>query len=322
MAGIASAQETQAFTKPVGYQTIGLKQGFNIVGANFVGAPLVAGALTGVDGADLTDDNADYSGLDTSKAHTIEFENGAWSEIAAINAQTITTSTDISGSVASGDTYIIRAQQTLSDLFGENNSAGLGAGGDQSTADIVWVPNGVGGFVKYFYADGSDPFGVILEGWNNVDGNVLSPDAPVLFTDGVIVQRKAAEDLDVVFTGHVKTSPTSVAISGDFVYTYLNRIYPSGVTLENSGMQNSGTIGGDQSASDIIWTQQADDLAAYDKWYYADGSDPFGVILEGWHDVATNGDANEAPLTSAFIYQNKGGAFDMLRTPPDFYGDL
>jgi hypothetical protein len=94
------------------------------------------------------------------------------------------------------------------------------------------------------------------------------------------------------------------------------------VTLGNSGLQNSGTVGGDQSASDIVWTQKADDLTAYDKWYYADGSDPFGVITEGWHDVATNGDATNAALTSAYIYQNKGGAFEMNLTPPDYYGDL
>ena len=321
LSGIASAQT--AVTKPVGYQTFNIKQGFNVAGVNFVGAPLVAGTVTGVAGTGITDDNADFSGLDTNAAHTIEFANGAWSQIESIAGTTVTTQTDISGSVANGDSYVIRAVKTLSDLFGANNSAGLGAGGTSDDADIIWVPSGGGEFSQYYYSDGTGPaFLGITEGWRLVGGgNDDQAGAGVLFTDGIILQSKGADAYDVTFTGHVKTTPTSIAITQGF--TYLSRIYPSGATFGNSNLQSVVEPGGTSDESDIIWQQQADDLVAYDQYYYSDGTAPaFLNITEGWHAVADGADSADTALTSAFILQKKGDDYNLTLTPPAFYSDL
>ncbi|HUF62814.1 MAG TPA: hypothetical protein VMN36_12120 [Verrucomicrobiales bacterium] len=315
-AGIALAQEVEAFTKPVGYQTHVMKNGFNVFGVNFVNAPLVAGALTGVNGTTLTDTNADFSGLDTALQHTIEFEDGSWAVIASIAGTNVTTESNISAQVAAGDRYIVRQVKTIGEIFGPENESGLEAGTDANSSDIIWVPDGSGGFRKLYYTIGDGFF--LTPGWKDLTtADENQADAGILFTHGLIFERVAAEDLEVIVTGHVKTTPTDVVV--DQEYTYLSRIYPTGSTLDNSSLVDGVTIGDSATTSDNVW--MPDGSGGFTKNYYTTGDGFF--LTEGWKDVATgDADAADTETTSGYIMQIVGDTYTVTVTPPDFYADL
>ncbi|MEM7313502.1 MAG: hypothetical protein AAF497_10155, partial [Planctomycetota bacterium] len=321
-AGIASAQDvpTAAFTKPVGYHTEEIKPGFNVVGVNLVGAPLVSSAITGAAGATLSYSQVDLGAAIGDGDYTIEFDNGAWSPIASADGNDVTTTNDISASVAAGASYTIRKVKTVEELFGSVDDTGLTVGADATSSDIVWVPDGAGGFTKLYPTTGDGFF--LTAGWRDVAGADADNAAfPIHFTKGLLVERVGEGNVDVVFTGHVKTTPTTVDVSDAF--TYLSRIYPSGSTFANSGLyQEDGSGVRDGASADEaenIWLPG--EPGAFAKYYYTKGDGFF--LTESWKDVAL-GDANQndTELTSAYIIERKGDAYSMTVTPPEFYGDL
>lgn len=318
---LASGQS--AFTTPVGYHTETISPGFNVLAPNLVDAPLVSSALTGVTGETLTDADVDFTAVLTAEdTYTIEFANGAWSTISpgAFTATSVTTDSNLmDAGVAVDDTYIVRKVRTLGDFFGSTRDE-LPEGwqtGDAVTADVIWIPEGES-FTKAYFADADDFFG-ITEGWKLVStGNDDQTGFPVPFTKGLIIQRQGDTPVDVTFTGHVKLSPTMV--TADAPFTYLSRVYPTGVTLGNSGLADSPElVRGDATTATNIWIPEGD---SFTKAYYALADDFFG-ITEGWKLVSTgNDDQTDFALGTANIIQRRTDAFDITLTPPDFYADL
>jgi hypothetical protein len=303
----------QAFTKPVGYHTESADPGFNVLGVNLVDAPLVSSALTAAAGTTLTDANVDFTAaLPDGALYSIEFANGEHSRIAEITQNTVTTADELT--VAVDDTYIIRKVRTLGDYFGADNSAGF-LQGSADTADIIWIPDGEG-FKKAYYAEPVAFLG-ITEGWKLVStGNDDQAGFPIDFTSGLIVERRGEGALDLTFTGHVKLTPTN--ITADAPFTYASRVYPTGSTLGNSGL-DAAVVRGSADVATNIWVV---DGAGFRKGYFAEPV-PFLGITEGWKLVSTgNDDASGEPLTSGIIIQRNTDAFDVTLTPPAFYADL
>ncbi len=303
----------QAFTKPVGYHTETADPGFNVIGVNLVDAPLVSSGLTAVAGNVLTDANVDFAAsLPDGALYSIEFENGAHSRITELTQNTVTTADALP--VAADDSYIIRKVRTLGDYFGAENSAGF-IEGSADTADIIWIPDGEG-FKKAYYATEVAFLG-ITAGWKLVStGNDDQADFPIDFTSGLIVQRRGEAALDLTFTGHVKLTQTTVTAAAPF--SYLSRIYPTGSTLGNSGLEASVVKGAPDVATNV-WIV---DGAGFRKGYFAEDI-PFLGITAGWKLVATgNDDASDQALTSGIIVQRNQDAFDVTFTPPAFYADL
>lgn len=307
-----------AFTTPVGYHTETAAPGFNVLGVNLVDAPLVSSSLTAVAGATLTDANVNFTdALPEGSLYSIEFANGQHSRIANIDgANQITTEQTLTlDADPAANSYIVRKVRTLADYFGEDNSAGFQTGG-ADTADIIWIPDGPN-FLKAYYADEVAFLG-ITEGWKLVTtGNEDQSGLPIDFTSGLIVERRGEGDLDLTFTGHVKLTPTTV--TADAPFTYLSRVYPTGSTLGNIGIDDVVVRGGADTATNI-WL--ADGPGAFQKGYFAEEVAFLG-ITEGWKLVTTgNDDASGEPLTSGIIVQRNQEAFDLTLTPPSFYADL
>lgn len=318
--GVAGAQT--AFTTPVGYHTETVKQGYNVIGVNLVEAPLVSSSLTAVAGTLLTDAN---NGINIAAAlqpagatFSIEFANGAWGVIASATANSVTTTTNISASLdatAANNKYVIRKVKTLGDLFGDTNSAGLKQGG-ATTADVVWIPKGAA-FDKAYYAAANAITGATA-GWRLVGGgNTDQKGYAVPVTAGLIIEKKDAGDLNLTFTGHVKLTKTQVAV--DAPYTYLSRVYPTGSTLGNSGLDAS-VVKGAATAASNIWLAKGP--SAFDKAYFANANAIAGVTA-GWKLVGGgNTDQAGTALTSGFILERRKDAFTATLTPPDFYSSL
>ena len=303
----------QAFTTPVGYHTETAAGGgaFTVIGVNLVDAPLVSSALTGDGGATLTDANVDFSAvLDAANTYSIEFANGQHSRITEFTANTVTTATDLElDADPTANSYIVRKVRTLADYFGADG--GDFEKGSADTADVIWIPDGEG-FKKAYFSVGNFLFD---DGWKLVStaGDDQSG-FPIDFTKGLIIQRRGADALDLTFTGHVKLTPTTV--TADAPFTYLSKVYPTGSTLGNSGLEASVAKGAADGATNI-WMA---DGAGFKKGYFSVGNFLFD---DGWKLVSTAGDdQSDFPLTSGIIVQRNQDQFDITLTPPDFYAGL
>jgi hypothetical protein len=303
--GSMSAMHAQATTTPVGYTTETLAQGFNLIGLTLHQPVSTSGAFTTVADVGVTDTNGDFItalGASGSATYILEIKTGALAgsiqDITEWTATTLTTPDDLlaAGALAT-DTYSIRKATTIADAFGESNTAGFLAG-NASSADIIWIPNGSGGFDKFYYAVNFAP--ILSAGWKNVaTGNTDQSDKAIVYADGILVERKGVSDLSVTFTGSVKDGDTSIFISDD--YTYAGASYPAGVTLDSSNLANSMQAG-NASSADLLW--MADGAGGYTKFYYAVDFAP--ILSAGWKNVATgNTDQGATNITSGMIIQKR-----------------
>ena len=293
--GVVSAQT--ATTKPVGYHTETAKgNSFTLMGVNVGNAIAAAGEF---DADDATDNDADFTALlDDGVSYTVQ--NITSGESASVNGSDATTlDTDLA--VSSGDSYEVRADVTVGSLLGAANEAGLGAG-NATTADVVWIPTG-DGFSQIFYDDGKG-FPPRPAGWRAIGaGGADQAGTSVPFTAGIFIQRRAADDLDIVFVGHVRTEATSFGVGTGF--NFLNRVLPVGVALDDTGL-DAFLAKGNSGSGDLVWSP--DGNGGYAQYYYTDGGG-FPPQSKGWKAVG-QGDADKGAETlgSGYAIQRKGEA--------------
>ena len=293
--GVVSAQT--ATTKPVGYHTETAKgNSFTLMGVNVGNAIAAAGEF---DADDATDNDADFTALlDDGVSYTVQ--NITTGESASVNGRDATTlDTDLA--VSSGDSYEVRADVTVGSLFGAANEAGLGAG-NATTADVIWIPTG-DGFAQVFYDDGKG-FPPRPAGWRAIGaGGADQAGTSVPFTAGIFVQRRAADDLDIVFVGHVRTEATSFGVGTGF--NFLNRVLPVGVALDDTGLE-AFIAKGNSGSGDLVWSP--DGNGGYAQYYYTDGGG-FPPQSAGWKAVgAGDADKGAETLGSGYAIQRKGEA--------------
>ncbi|MFL2479932.1 MAG: hypothetical protein ACJ0K4_10295 [Verrucomicrobiales bacterium] len=292
---VVSAQT--ATTKPVGYHTETAKgNSFTLMGVNVGNAIAAAGEF---DADDATDNDADFTALlDDGVSYTVQ--NITSGESASVNGRDATTlDTDLA--VSSGDAYEVRADVTVGSLFGAANEAGLGAG-NATTADVVWIPTG-DGFAQVFYDDGKG-FPPRPAGWRAIGaGGADQAGTSVPFTAGIFIQRRAADDLDIVFVGHVRTEATSFGVGTGF--NFLNRVLPVGVALDDTGLE-AFIAKGNSGSGDLVWSP--DGNGGYAQYYYTDGGG-FPPQSAGWKAVgAGDADKGAETLASGYAIQRKGEA--------------
>jgi len=318
------AQST-AYTKPSGFVTHTLKAGkYNMIGLTLLEAITVAGKFTAVSGTTLTDSGVDFDfSLTTGKTHILEVTSGTLAgtiqEVIDWSGNTITTPADlVADGLAVGDTYQIRLSQTLQGVFGQNNEAGLKSG-SASEADLIWVPDGASDYTKFYYHPGASFPVAVPAGWR-VLGGAEALEVPLVYTDGLLVERRGDTDLNLVITGSVKTTSVSIAIPGK--YTYISSVFPVGSTLSNSEISDSMKHGL-ASEADLIWIPK-DDATDYDKYYYHPGSSFPVTVAAGWK-LLGGGDSDQADasLKAGMIIEKRASeAFNLKLTPPSGYSDL
>ena len=311
--------QTTAYTKPSGFVTHTLKAGqFNLIGLTLHEAVTVTGSFSEVSGTTLTDEDVDFTAtLTAGKTYILEITSGTLSgtiqEITAWSGHTITTPADlVADGLAALDTYQMRKTMSLHDVLGATNSAGLqaSANADPREADIVFLPKSGGGFDRYFYSSLAD-----FDGWLNAETFAVSnPD--LIYTDGIIIQRRGASDIDLVLTGTVKTVSTTLALTESF--NYLGAVFPVGSTLDSSDLHTSlqTSANADPREADVVFIPKGE--GGYNRYFYStlDG-------FSGWLDAETFQAAGAIPISSGLIIQNKSGTSKPATIePPVGYSDL
>jgi hypothetical protein len=319
-----------AYTTPVGYTTQTLKPSvFNSVGFNLLKPSLAAGALTAVsvDGLTLTNSAATFiAALPAGKMCTVEITSGtAIGSVREFNSWTNTTisiSSAITG-LLEGDKFIVRVDPTLQELF-PSGAPLTGGALNPTNADIVWVPNGVGAYDKYFYK--TNVTGGAIGWWTTVTGTTLGTqvlsDVPLLYTDGILIQRKAGVDKDLVISGEVKTVGSNPYILNGYNAVSINP--PVGLTLFTAGFYPVNFTGGalNPTNADILWVPNG--LGGYVRYWYK--TNATGGAIGWW--TTNNGTTlgtqvlSDISLPSSVKIQRKGAAKFMNIAVPNGYSNL
>jgi len=309
--GSASAQ---AYSKPSGYETITLSPGFNYVGIRLHPSIVMSGTFETVGASSVTDIGADFSVLSSnpSKTFVIEINDGSGTLTqvlgSAASGSTINTGDNFNAAgVANGAAYSIRPASTLSSVFGANNSAGLATGFGGIGGDIIFVPNGAGGFDQYYYDD-------LESSWADVNGNPVDGSAiPLVYVDSMIISSTGTVT-SLVVTGAVKTENTATAVAPGF--NYLGSVYPAGATLSSTFDsaipdldKGFGGIGGD-----IFFIPNG--AGGFDQYYYDD-------LESSWADVTgTPINGATVPMGTGVIISNEGEPLNLKLDAPDSYSSL
>jgi len=304
------AQAQSVSTTPAGFKEESLVQGFNLIGLTVHQPVLASGVVDAVAGTVVTDNEVDFgTSLTVGRTYVLEVLTGnaagAIQEVTVFAGNTVTTLNDISADLAAGDRYELRAAATLETAFGTNSSV-LKKGFSPSSADIVWIPDGLGGFNRFYL------FGTVVSSWRNADTNSPAPNTPLVYTDGVFVQRIDPGSVDLVTFGEVKASNAIIAVTTGF--NAISSVYPTGSTLQNCGLGDSLKTGFSPSSADIVWLPTAG--GGFDRYYF------FGPakILRNADTNGTVGTPVELP--TAFFIQRIDPATNVTLTPPAEYAGL
>ena len=298
-------------TAPVGFETVSYESGFNHLGLRFLGKKNAATGVSSASGTTITLDNAPGDG-----DFIFEISGNTGDGIvttATVTGTTATTADDISGAVDSTSEVTLREFQTLEKVFGDSSSTNLAGAAAAPNADQVWIPDGNGGFSKYYVYSF---FGTTE--WRDVDTNsTIDPQTiDLVYPDGVVISAVAANDFTVA--GALKLGKTTFSLTSGF--NYVSTVYPEGLTLAETEFIDTFQEGLAPGGSDQLWIP--DGNGGFDKFYVYSF---FGSAPE-WRDVDTDTaiDATTVSISSpgAIIQRGLSSASNVTSDSPDFYDSL
>lgn len=319
---IAAFAET-GVTLPSGFVTHELKSGqFNMVGLTLHKMIVDSGTLTSVSGKVLTDNEVNFSEkLTSGTTYILEILdasdsslNGTIQEITTWDGHTFTTPQDLaSEGLKVGDKYQLRAAATLQQIFGD--PAILKGTAAAGSSDTVWIPDGAGGYARYFYKRSLGGGGA---SWYNATSNtVVTEPLPIIYTDGIMVKlTSSSPDVVLSVVGTVKTSKVSVAVAEGF--NLLGTVFPAGATLQNSGIAVQLKSTASAASSDVIWL--TDQYGGFTQYYV---KTPLGGGEKAWHNATTNQLVTaDVVLPSAIFIQRRNTAKNIGIDAPVGYDKL
>jgi len=318
----ASQAQTTVSTTPVGYTTQSLSKGANLVGITLHNPVLSNGAFSAVSGTQLTAPNLTLSPV-AGRTYILEITSGTLAGViqeipaASISGTTITTSQNLASlGLAVGNSYKLRLAPTLEEIFTTtplNNGGVLHAALNPTSADVVSIPNGAGGYDRYYLRSGTTP------AFRNVATNIASPNVPVIYVDGILIDKKTTTAAALTATGEVKTTGSNtVVVKG---INPVGIVAPVGLNLFNAGLEDDLFAALNATSADIVWVQQPN--LSYRKFFRRSGASG------GWRDVAnasvnlTQAQAEAVTLSSAIIIERKGAsAANLDLNVPSAYTNL
>lgn len=319
--------QTPAFSKPSGYVTTSLLQGFNLIGLNLQTPSLASGKFETVTATTLTDsDVTDYAPT-SGRTYVLEITSGTIEgsifEVPASgvtgNVITITTvpATDLVAlGLTTNDTYNLRIAPTLEEIFTTTSLTSGGvlfASANINNADIVWLPDGTGGYDRYYLRQGA---------FRDFDPpNNLAPNIPIIYSDGMFVQKKNTTAASLTVTGNVKTIGTTSVITQGF--NPVNLVAPVGLNLFNAGLEDDLKASANPTLADIVWVQDPTNLT-YQKFFRR------GTVETGtWRNVSvpntalTQQQAEAISLSGAILIQKAdAGKVNVDLKVPSGFSDL
>jgi hypothetical protein len=307
VATATSFGQTEAKTKPVGYESVTLNANqFNVVGLRLQGATVASGALETIGTSSVTDNEGSFATILTSgKTYVLEITSGTLSgltvEATWTSGNVLNTPDNLSSAgVTAGVSYNLRPALTLEEIFGTISSSVLAKGLNVNVADVVWVPNGAGGYNRYFLHSSL--------GWRTA-ANVAAANTPIVYTDGVFIEKKSAS-ATLTISGEVKVAGSTVPVINGF--NIISTIYPAGSTLQNIGLDDDVQKGLNVNVADVIWVPNGS--GGYDRYFLHSSL--------GWRTALNAAAPSDLTLPSGLLIERKGSAAVFDFTAPSAYSGL
>ncbi len=334
-AAVGSASAVEAVTTPVGYETVTLAPGtFNLTGARLLNAPVAAGTFESNTSATLVDNQASFS-FTASKSYSVEFPSGA--TITALGSDfSSTTLSNLTGITASYlGAYVIRESLTIGSVFGAANEAGLAstATAEATDADLIYIPDGAGGFTRVFYSTFIDTEAATPEeqqlffGWLNADDFSKVSSLVIDPAAGFFVQTvKSLAPINLVIRGEVKKTPTAFVANDSF--TLMGGIYPAGSTLNTSGLKDYVLGSPTATATEADVVLLTDGTGGFIRAFYSTFVDTEAATPEeqqlffGWLSADDFSKIPNQPISPGFFINKLGPNISGLMSPPVFYSSL
>ncbi|MES2982206.1 MAG: hypothetical protein V4727_07830 [Verrucomicrobiota bacterium] len=298
--------QTPVYTTPTGYTTKDLTVGINLVGMTVLNSPVASGQFETINQTTLVDTQLSYTPV-AGRTYVLEFATGSMTgaifEVSAANitGTTITISTVPATNLTSlglttSDRYNLRLAPTLEEIFTTTSLASGGvlqAGFSSLSADVVWVPTGPGTYSQY-YLNNSGAF-------TAAGGTTPAPNVPVIYADGLFVQKKGATAAKLTLTGEVKTVGTTTAIGQGF--NLITVVVAAGATLANAGFEDDIQGGFSSLSADVVWIQQAN--LSYKQYFRNNTNTAWRDAANGTTDLTTL-QAQAVVISGAVLIQRKG----------------
>lgn len=222
-----------------------------------------------------------YNGA--SGSYYVEFESGLVADIADTDGagKRLVFPGTLGGSVPAGSKYRIRRHQTIADVFGSNNEAGLLGGRNTAEADnvVLYVPQ-TQEMLKYYYRNISG-----FSGWYR--GSILAGNTVLYPEQGVMVERKTNLTLTVYWAGAAKQGAATVPVFPGYnlIGTLKTR---AAIRLADlnliTGDANTGLAGGiNNNEADNLYLLSSD--GSLTSYYYRNISG-----FTGWRSGSTAAD--------------------------------
>ena len=327
------ASDATVSSDPVGFVTLpiagapgGEARAFSYLGISLLNPVSYQGTITSFAGYSVTDLNASWTTDEFNGANGnffLEIISGPYAGLmtdilaAAVPGNTLRIADDLSSLLVPGELYRIRKHRTLGDVFGASDESGLNGGATLAEGDEVRVLDSASQtFVTYYFKTGG--FGGV--GWRSDTDAVTDASGTILYPDqGILIVRKVAGDISLIFTGTVKTGPTVVGVESNV--NLIANIYPAGtLTIANSGLyvgnDSLGLAGGETiSTADEV---RIFDGSIFENLFYKTGG--FGGT--GWRsstDAVT--DASQMPIppgSSMYVIRKNGRAAFAWQIPQPY----
>lgn len=314
-----------AYTKPVGYSSQALTAGFNMAGLTLQNAPIASGNFETVAGTALTDTGAAYA-TTAGRLYVLEITSGTLvgsiQEIpaASISGSTITTPQNLQTSgLAVGDTYSLRLAPTLEEIFtkiplGQPGGV-LASALSVGSSDVIWLPNGNGGFDKYYLRTGGTP---AVSEFRSTPANVATPNIPVVYVDGILIEKKNATAATLTVSGEVKTKGSNSTLA--FGNNLVSIVAPVGLNLFNAGLEDNLDAALSAGSADEVWIQQPN--KSFVKYFRRSGAGA-GWRASGTTTTLTQAEAEAIALPNSVIISRKAaGVVPLTLNVPTSYSGL
>lgn len=281
-------------TDPVGFTTLPLKQGLNLLGLNLV-PPVEFQGVGNVGGDDttitVTNGATALASLDTSAEHFVEITGGAYAglntDVTGISGSDITLADPLPGDIGPDFTIKVHKHWTLASVFGATSDDIVIKKGASADADRIWLLDPATGQFSKYYFESNFVLGDL--GWREVGGDGTDQSDQVMYyTDGFVLERKGDTDsAGFKLLGAVNTDGTTVALESGL--NIVGNFYPgTGTTLAETFGASDAELkisSGTAADADLIWIIDPD-TGSFSRYFYEVN---FVLGELGWREVGGDG---------------------------------
>ncbi len=223
---------------------------------------------------------------------------GLSAQITAQSGQDVTAALGTAPNI--GDEFIVYQLETIGSIFGVENTAGLRSGSLVSSSDVIYVDNGAGALVGYFYRSSSSNWVLLSNPASADQSGVVIP-----VGRGIMVARKSGGNpVSLRFTGDTMIGKETIDVVNSS-FNCVNNFFTVSTTLAASGLRNFIQGGSLSSSADIVYLESAGVLTGY---FYR-------TSVSQWRLVSN---PNSADQGAAVIEAGKAILFSKKATATEF----